>query len=254
MVKTIEFFYTLFFCMEGYLMIQTELIWYLQCNDLEKRKVERSIEDKTCYKKLSDIKKRFEAIKEELTKEAERLDDIDKRILKLNMELKHLDDKLKNSNERLYNEGYDLKSVDKMQKEIENYKDKISMIEDETLSIMDESESLKKSIRRKRSELIKIKNEYDKLKAEYIEEKEKNTMALKDLNKKREEVIKHIDKPLLDKYNALYQRYSDPVSKVDNGICTGCSVKISASLLDVFKRDNCLCYCDYCGRILYKGE
>ena len=93
----------------------------------------------------------------------------------------------------------------------------------------------------------RLSREKDKLNSELISLKK----LREDLVKKREQVAKKISKVYYNQYEQLRKTKNGlAVVMVENGVCGGCQVKISPSLIGQVKRRQ-IVYCENCNRILY---
>ncbi|PKM79280.1 MAG: hypothetical protein CVU88_06615 [Firmicutes bacterium HGW-Firmicutes-13] len=87
----------------------------------------------------------------------------------------------------------------------------------------------------------RVKKESRKLKKEY--------KTLKDV---RDELIKEIPEESLRKYNHLRKSLGNFVlSKVKNGICLGCQVSLSSSLVGKLYTPGIEVTCENCGRLIF---
>lgn len=232
-------------------MLQIELLWALQCIDKEINSIKKDIKTKELYNRLNSIKNRYKTIKGEYDNDARDLEVNSKAAAKLNADLKNLDCKVKESNKRMFEEGANIKVVENLQKEIDNYRARIDSIENELLGILEANDRLKMSIKYKKGELSLLKNEFESIKAEYVKNNDTNKQKIEELDSKRERVLNEIDGEMIKLYNDIACKKSNPVSRVEKGTCTECGVKLNAILYDTVKRDNSICICDNCSRILY---
>jgi predicted nucleic acid-binding Zn-ribbon protein len=154
--------------------------------------------------------------------------------------MKHLKPKLSN-----------LKEIEYVQKEIENYKRLIDNTEDELLKLMGRDEVLETGIAGNKKRLLELKSMFDVLKKKYTEEDQRNKDEIGSLEKRREDILNEIGSSLADQYSKIAARKSNPISRVDNGICTECGIKLNAMLYDALKKNDCINVCGHCGRILY---
>lgn len=231
--------------------MQLELLWNLQSVDSEISRLQRFFEDRTMYKELCRIKREYNGLKDDCSKSCRKLSEDTKLSETLNSELKKMDQKLKESNEGLYRDGVDLKTIGCLQADIESLKRKIDNIEGEVLSLMENIEKLDSDIAGKKSKLSELKSAFENLKKEYTDKDKEVREKIEKLMKNRRCIEEKIDVELVNQYNRIASSGISPVSKVVNGTCTGCSVKLNAMLCEELKKDDCIKYCEHCGRILY---
>ena len=106
------------------------------------------------------------------------------------------------------------------------------------------------------NELIQIK-EFKNIEAEWTHQQQqiaeeiaelKNELA--DLKQKRQQLSGEVDPPTLTLYEKLRQQKKQAVARVEQGICRGCRISISAS--EVHRvRSGVPVQCSSCGRILF---
>ena len=66
------------------------------------------------------------------------------------------------------------------------------------------------------------------------------------------EAMKKVDNPeWVTQYQRLIDRKDKAVVRYENGICSGCHMKLQPSVAHDVKKGNTIVCCDYCGRILY---
>jgi predicted nucleic acid-binding Zn-ribbon protein len=232
-------------------MFQLELLWNLQCIDKEIANIKRRMKDKTVYNQLIKIKNEYDAIKVELDRDTKELNLNTKQKNKLDLDLKQFDQKMKEENEKLYTKGTSLKEIEYVQKEIENNKRTIDGTENELLELMGRDEVLINSTSEYKRRLSELKSMFETLKKTYTEEDERDKNEIGGLEKRREDILKRISGSLVNQYNNIAARKSNPVSRVDNGICTECGIKLNAMLYDALKKNDSINVCGHCGRILY---
>lgn len=235
-------------------MIQLELLWKLQCIDKELGETKKKIKDKETYKRLVELKSRYNDVKKSIDKDNMELDDNNKKSARLNSDLKYLDDKIKTNNEKIYGNGTSMKIVNSLEKENDGLKAKIDSIENELLSFLDKHETLVSRIETNKKLQLEIKKEFNELKKGFKENSEKYGKVLESLEMERKNILKEVDGELINKYNNIASKKSSAVSMVKNSVCTECGYRINSSLLDDLKRQKEVCECEYCGRILYMEE
>jgi uncharacterized protein len=76
------------------------------------------------------------------------------------------------------------------------------------------------------------------------------------LSDEREDLIQGISQPLLRAYERMRESSlrSNPVVPVINGVCHGCYMVVTKSVIMELKRGGNLVLCEYCGRILFLND
>ena len=138
---------------------------------------------------------------------------------------------------------------------IENNKKKISQFEEKDLLLFDELEQTRRAalkVKEDNNNTIKnIKSEFDEL---FAFSKTVETEIAK-LKKERPSRLCGIDPDTMSHYNRLLAAKSviTPVSRVEEGICGNCHLKITPQCLSDLKRDK-LAVCDNCQGLIYIEE
>ena len=138
---------------------------------------------------------------------------------------------------------------------IENNKKKIGEFEEKDLLLFDELESARRNalkIKEDNNNTIKnIKSEFDELYA-FSKSVEKEIEKLK---AERPNRMYGIDPDTTNHYNRLLNAKSvrTPVSKVEDGICGNCHLRITPQCMSDLKRDK-LAVCDNCQGLVYAED
>jgi len=225
-----------------------ELLIQLQKIDLQIQ--ENTEKEKTISSRLSEIEKNFELMQKDFLNRKEDLKNTRKEKMEKELRIKEIDEKLQKHEE----EKYRIKSKDEfeaLEKEIASLEKQKEKEEDELLEIMEKEEeltqlipSLEKEISAEREKLIKEKESL--IKQLSILKKKKGSLL-----EEREKISPRINKVYYTQYEQLRRtRGNLAVALVENGICKGCNVKVSPSLVGQMRR-SMIVYCENCSRILY---
>ena len=95
------------------------------------------------------------------------------------------------------------------------------------------------------------KTAFDDLKVKYSEEIGAKSGEIEALKKEAEAAAKDVDPELMEKYRKIKTRCKNPVAKLSNDRCSGCSMQLPASVLGKVKAGNEIVECDSCGRIIF---
>ena len=74
------------------------------------------------------------------------------------------------------------------------------------------------------------------------------------LEERIERVRRQVPGPLLSQFDALSQRYPEPLAAVSGGVCLACEANLPGSLVSRLNPPNQLQCCPQCGRLLYRHE
>jgi len=137
-------------------------------------------------------------------------------------------------------------------KEIEELDNKNSQIEDKMLEYLDYIDETEKQIESKKKALIAFSKEVEEEKNSVIQKSEEDKRRLVELNREREETLKEIDSPLVDKYNMVKETVGRiTIVRVKDSVCLGCNMNMPAQKYNELQRCDSLQFCPHCHRIIY---
>ncbi len=137
-------------------------------------------------------------------------------------------------------------------KEIEELDNKNSQIEDKMLEYLDYIDETEKQIGFKKKALIAFSKEVEEEKNNVIQKSEEDKRRLVELNREREETLKEIDSPLVDKYNMVRETVGRiTIVRVKDSVCLGCNMNMPAQKYNELQRCDSLQFCPHCHRIIY---
>ncbi len=228
------------------------MLWQLQ---LVEEKIKEISSDRNLQEiktKLQGLKDQYNSIKKEIEKTAVQYKEWENKIGKNNTQNKNLDYTVNELQDKLYNGTVsNIKAYEKMEKELEKYKVQRGIIESEIIDLMYKKEKLEKEIKTLKKNIITIQKEYKKQKDIYCLERKKSQNRRKNLIQQREALLEKIQKPLLKEYREIEKNISQPIAKLENGLCSYCHMNQSIILLKEIKNSNEIHICENCGRILY---
>lgn len=228
------------------------LLIKLQLLDIEISKKEKKKNEFS--QQIEEIIKKVNKLEGELISREEELKQTKKERRKKEREIEEIDLLLSKYEE----EKYKVKSQEEfaaLEKEINQAKKNKTEIEDILLELMEKEEeetgdfpSFKK---RREEEKENLKREKNVLAIDL----EKIAREKEDLRNERIKLTPQLDSVLLKQYTQLYKvKKGAVVLPVKEGVCEGCNVKVSPSLMGKIKRGEEVIYCENCNRILYAPE
>lgn len=156
-------------------------------------------------------------------------------------------------NDKLYSgEIKDFNTLINLQNEEKQFNEKYSEIESITLTLMEEVDKNNEII-------IDLENRYKKLKTEFLKNEKEELIKIENIkiktqkyNDRRLQILKIINKDIVNIYNNLISNKGKAVVEVNGTICSGCHMDIPLTIISKVKNlKNDLIFCDNCGRILY---
>ena len=217
-------------------------------------KVETSkmvIKDGSYLYLLRKMKKEFGECKIKYNEKVKAIKDLKDEYGKTSRELKEFRDKIDKDEYVLYNNAQnDMKSINALQKSIKNNKAKLKIVEDSAIEHLEKEEKLNMEIENLKTELINVKNNFYSYKKDIGEkiENAKQDLEIENINIKK--LQKSLPEDYLKAFYAKFEHKKNVVVRLNNGICGGCKMKVSAMTLDGVKKKDTILYCDNCGRIL----
>lgn len=200
---------------------------------------------KQIKKEFNTCKDKYVEIKNQLSDVKNKHDEIDKQ---MNLKKKEIEEK----KYILYNDlGSNIKLIEKVQKEISRLEEEALHIEQAFENLIEEENSINECNDELKKRMAKLKNDFDFEKSsvsEKINEVNDNIVNAENTIKKIEEML---PEEWLNLYVNLKKTKSEPIAEVENNICTGCKIGVSAIVASKLKKGNEIVYCDNCGRILF---
>lgn len=139
-----------------------------------------------------------------------------------------------------------LNEISFLEKEIGIVEEKILVLMDDEDHLNEQKKSSQKTLGENKTRIEKEKEVLDRKKTEMENE-------LAKIRNNQEELRKHIDAEILDRFDALaHKKDGIGISGVaDDGICRGCRYKIRPQVYAELRADNEIQHCDNCSRLLY---
>ncbi|OFI07165.1 chromosome partition protein Smc [Clostridium acetireducens DSM 10703] len=217
-------------------------------------KCNKVLKDNYCIQLLKKLKIEFEEKKKKYKEIEKELKSMKSLYETINEKENELNQKLKEDEYNLYNNaGSDFKLIKSLQERIKKSKLELNEIESKEIKILEKYEKIENDKKVLRKELEKLRDSFNNFKEESIN---KINKAKEDIKKSKEDIEKlekSIDKLLLKEFKRIQcEKGETAISKVKNGVCLGCSMKVSSQTLDKLNIAKEIVYCDNCGRILYK--
>jgi len=224
-----------------------------QLNQLQEIDLELEANEQALRQIASRLGERQALVKTQtkLTSEKRRLEELKQQQQSREWEIDDLVSKLTAVQEKLYGGSIkNPKELTSLQHEVEGFKSKREQLEDKALEVMEQVELTEASV-------ATISNEFKELEAEWQSQQqqlsgnmEELKTTLSNLQHKREALSTSIDPEAIEFYNKLKKQKGTAVAKVEQGICHGCRISLSAAELQQARGGNSV-QCSNCGRILF---
>ena len=186
-----------------------------------------------------------------LETENQHLEELKRQQQSAEWEIDDLVTKLTAAQEKLY--GGSIKNPKEranLQHEVEGFKAKREQLEDKALEVMERVELTESSVTTTSNEIKSLEAEWQSQQQQLSNNMKELKAMQSDLKHKREVLSTGIDPETIKFYDTLKKNKGTAVVKVEQGICRGCRISLSAAELQQ-ARGGSLVQCSTCGRILF---
>ncbi len=226
----------------------TKQLYQLQEIDLELSSNEQALNQITSQLGENQVVVRAQA---EFTSAQQQLEELKQQQHSIEWEIDDLISKLTAFEEKLYSGKINNpKELTSLQHEVDMLKARRDQLEDKALGVMDQVELATASVATMRSELKRLEAEWHRQQKRLSADMERLKTVLSDLEQKRQLLVAKIDPGAVELYHGLKQQKGTAVAKVEQGVCRGCRISLSAAELQR-ARSGSLVQCSSCGRILF---
>jgi len=136
--------------------------------------------------------------------------------------------------------------------EIEFMEKKKEDAEEKVIASLLETDEIQEEIKKAEEEREKLKSVLEREKEEILNQKKEVESHLKELEGRREKIAGEIDEEYLKLYTELGKTKGGiPLSKVVDGFCSECYMKVRPHVIVELKKGKDIVTCENCGRILY---
>jgi len=190
-------------------------------------------------------------VRSRLISERQRLEELRRQQHSLEWEIDDITTKLTATEDKLYSGSVgNPKELANLQHEADGLKLRRSQLEDKALDVMEQVELAAGSVATISSQLKTLEAEWQSQQQQLSSEMEKLKAVMSALQHKRQTLSAEIDPEAVELYHELKKQKGTAVAKVEQGICRGCGISLSASELQR-ARSGILTQCSSCGRILF---
>jgi len=223
-------------------------LYQLEEVDLELESNERALQQVTSQLGESQEVVR---VRNKLASERQRLEELRRQQHSLEWEIDDIVTKMTVAEDKLYSGSIGSpKELANLQHEVDGLKTRRSQLEDKALDIMEQVELATASVATISSQLKTLEAEWHSQQQKLSTEMEQLKAVLANLKHKRQTLSAEIDPEAVELYHELKEKKGTAVAKVEQGICCGCRISLSATELQR-ARSGSLMQCSSCGRILF---
>jgi len=136
--------------------------------------------------------------------------------------------------------------------EIDRYNKDISSLEDNEIELMEAGEQLTSELNQAKETLQSTQDIVDKEINIINERRTHCDNLLLETSTDRKEIASSIDPDLLEEFERIFSsKKGDAIAELENGVCTGCHMKVTPATGAAVRAAKEIAHCDQCGRMLY---
>ncbi len=138
-----------------------------------------------------------------------------------------------------------------LEHEIARYETEVSGLEDQQLALMEKAEDLKQKSAAATTALAATRQAVEEELAQMKTRHLTLTTRVEELDKERTALVAGIESALLQRYDRLFEKKAPAIVPLENGVCGGCHMKVTAATFTAAKAEKALTSCENCARLLY---
>ncbi|SKA86068.1 Predicted nucleic acid-binding protein, contains Zn-ribbon domain [Caloramator quimbayensis] len=188
-------------------------------------------------------KKEYDEISRDIKEIEDSINDITKDIESINSDIKIIENKLYSTS--------NLKTIDVWQKSLEQKKYEVCKKEEEVYNILERLDKIKKDKENILNKAKELKDSYNFLREEYIKATNEINIRVKELNEKRELLMKEIDDLIVEEYEKIKNVKGYGMRALKDEICSGCGIDVPTVIISEARNKRKITKCPHCGVILY---
>jgi predicted nucleic acid-binding Zn-ribbon protein len=201
--------------------------------------------------KLAEIEQKISSAQQIVQKTKEKLIQNQKKRRELEGEVAVIKNKIATYKRQL-NEVKTNKEYTALLKEIEEAQKKVDDMEEQIIVALLEADEIEKEIQQAQENFMKEEARYLKEKEAILQRQQECQNKLKELEKRKEELVAVIAQDQLALYNRIAEKKSGiAISFVTDDFCSMCHVRIRPQVLNELYDMKKIYLCENCGRILY---
>lgn len=136
-------------------------------------------------------------------------------------------------------------------KEVAKMKQDNKAREERVLGLMEAIEKKNQELTQLKSQAADKESGFRDIEKELNSKKEELDKEEKELREKRPKLLKELPESVLEKYDFIRNRYSDPLASVVKGVCQGCFMNIPPQVFNEMLKAKDLRNCPNCNRLIY---
>lgn len=233
-------------------MLELKLLWEIQVLDGQRKALEIKLKEGQISEELKALKNEIEDGRTVFNKLKEEYNSLKKDLKVKEINVAATTEQVDNLGQKLYSGSMtSVKEINTNSKKLEGLKDTIRRTEDEMLSMMERRDALRARLEEMSADLNRKAEDYRRMHGSYLANQQKVRQLLAQIPLSRQKLLDRVNGDLWHRYLDMKKRFSEPLARVEKGICMGCRVGIPFNDLRLLKQGEKLVFCSNCGRMLY---
>ncbi len=233
-------------------MSELKLLWEVQELDVQTATLETKLKEGQISGGLRALKTGIEEDRVLFNKLKGEYANNKKELRSKEMDVTAANEQIESLGQKLYGGGItNVKEINSSNKKLDYLKDKVQLTEDEILTIMERQDELRATLEELKTALNEKVGDYRQKHGSLLADQQNIRDLLDQIPFSRQKLFDQIKPALREKYIDMKKKFSDPLARVEKGICRGCRVGIPFNDLRLLKQGEGLVFCSYCGRMLY---
>lgn len=233
-------------------MLELKELWEIQALDRQRKELELQLREGQISGDLKSLKSKIEEGRVIFNKHKEEYNSLKKELKVKELEAASLARQVEQLGQKLYSGAITCaKEMNSSSQKLDSMKEMISRIEDKMLSIMERRDNLRVHLEQIGAELNQKAEEFRRLHGSYLANQQRIRKLLSHIPLSRQKLLDKVEAGLWQKYLDMKKRFSEPLARVEKGICMGCRVGVSFQDLRLLKQGEELVFCSRCGKMLY---
>lgn len=208
--------------------------------------------------KIAALQKRRESLQQAFAREhgdfqaqKQQFEELKKRSRERSAAVDDLDAQARQDEQKLKSGLVSYKEMEALRQRIEHNRKRINQLADEALALLSQVEEAEPKMRATEEAFLKWKQKIDDELAQIDQAIALQQRTHEKVRARRAASVAQVDGELLQRYEQFRQKYADPIALVENGICSGCHLRISELALERLREGAELVRCEHCSRMLY---
>lgn len=227
-----------------------DLLFEVSKIDDEIKSLEKNKNVKEMAVRIRKYREDYERYKKEYDEISADINEIESSINEITNEIESINSDIKKIEDKLYSTS-NLKTIDIWQKSLEQKKYEVLKKEEEVYNILERLDKIKKDKEKILNKGKEVKDSYNLLREEYVKATKEINIRMKELNEKRELLMKEINDLVVEEYEKIKNVKGYGMRVLKGEICSGCGMDVPTVIISEAKNKRKITKCPHCGVILY---